>query len=447
MVCLRTWLAPWSAFSPALHLLAAFSRFCRVPLHFWSLFALAKHLSLRLPPRQRANWANPSTHCAGHSHLAHYGVLEYITTLYLAGDQMDGVRGNIMVCLSDFSSSNPMESVVAFSSVSSFLRASSTFLVTLQENNSTTVMLMTTMKWAGVGGGRALASCTHAIRDSGKLSFKALVDRFDACPRKALGHPTEVNVGRGLLGKASALRFLKLPVSEVRISERVSLSEFIALRSRRGRCIALSPSLTTPSGVTAEVRFKTVIFSKQTDVRPDSAYHLYQVHRYLLPLVLRVEEKTAPAPSYDVPWPLLDKYPDPTPSSSHRSGDPLKMLQDRPDLKARHFLATVDVFVAEDVALEELLAWVTVLIDHGLMTLSSFYMTVGCLFFVTVTHLAVLRMAFLCDVSQGRNLVVELRPEFRHYPEKRVDVHAAGLVVSGDEGVRQQEDCKVITDT
>ncbi|KAJ7153159.1 hypothetical protein C8R43DRAFT_950557 [Mycena crocata] len=45
--------------------------------------------------------------------------------------------------------------------------------------------------------------------------FKALVDRFDACPRKALGHPT--------------------PVSEVRISERVSLSEFIALRSRRGR--------------------------------------------------------------------------------------------------------------------------------------------------------------------------------------------------------------------
>ncbi|KAJ7153190.1 hypothetical protein C8R43DRAFT_950586 [Mycena crocata] len=71
----------------------------------------------------------------------------------------------------------------------------------------------------------------------------------------------QVHVGRGFLGKASRsvpwswflcqVRHCK-PVLEVRISERVSLSEFIALRSRRGRCIALSPSLTTPSGVTAE---------------------------------------------------------------------------------------------------------------------------------------------------------------------------------------------------
>ncbi|KAJ7153134.1 hypothetical protein C8R43DRAFT_1126974 [Mycena crocata] len=89
-------------------------------------------------PRSRADKAcasfrraNPWAHCGvldeiPHSHLAHYGVLEYITTLYLVGDQMDAVatcpslttgysQGTLlMVCLSDFSSSNPMESVVAF---------------------------------------------------------------------------------------------------------------------------------------------------------------------------------------------------------------------------------------------------------------------------------------------------------------------------------------------
>ncbi|KAJ7114611.1 hypothetical protein C8R43DRAFT_1138424 [Mycena crocata] len=48
--------------------------------------ALAKHLSLRLPPRQRANWANPSTHC---------GVFDEIPC------QPDTPTWRIMVCLSD----------------------------------------------------------------------------------------------------------------------------------------------------------------------------------------------------------------------------------------------------------------------------------------------------------------------------------------------------------
>ncbi|KAJ7153181.1 hypothetical protein C8R43DRAFT_950579 [Mycena crocata] len=356
--------------------------------------ALAKHMSLRLPPRQRANLANPSTHCAGHSHLAHYGVLEYITTLYLAGDQMDAVRGNIMVCLSDFSSSNPMESVVAFRSVSSFLRASSTFLVTLQENNATTVMLMTTMKWAGVGGGRALASCTH-----GKLLGTRPVSY-------------QVHVGRGLLGKASRsvpwswflcqVRHCK-PVSEVRISERVSLSEFIALRSRRGRCIALSPSLTTPSGVTAEgwsarrrgaadggegvlwgmriaqsaSRNQTTTFRMgvaRVDFSSSGSGAAQYRNEELWCRWRRGEQgglKGKPGPLRPVNtrskskvklndgphWSASDVVEKAAKKGATRSGDPLKMLQDRTDLKARHFLTTVDVFVAEDVALEELLAW------------------------------------------------------------------------------------------
>ncbi|KAJ7153165.1 hypothetical protein C8R43DRAFT_950564 [Mycena crocata] len=140
--------------------------------------------------------------------------------------------------------------------VSSFLRDSSTFLVTLQENNSTTVMLMTTMKWAGVGGGRSFASCTHAaqaIRDLGKLSFKTLVDRFDACPRKALGHPT------------------------------ISLHCVADV----GGVSTLPPSLTSPSGVTAEVRFTTVIFSKQKDVRPDSMYSVEPILVYVFNLEAR----------------------------------------------------------------------------------------------------------------------------------------------------------------
>ncbi|KAJ7153137.1 hypothetical protein C8R43DRAFT_1126977 [Mycena crocata] len=57
------------------------------------------------------------------------------------------------------------------------------------ENNSRTAMVKTTMKWAGVGGGQAFASCTHAIRDLVKLSLTALVDRCDACPRKHFGPP------------------------------------------------------------------------------------------------------------------------------------------------------------------------------------------------------------------------------------------------------------------
>ncbi|KAJ7153155.1 hypothetical protein C8R43DRAFT_1126992 [Mycena crocata] len=57
------------------------------------------------------------------------------------------------------------------------------------ENNSRTAMVKTTMKWAGVGGGQAFASCTHAIRDLVKLSLTALVDRCDPCPRKHFGPP------------------------------------------------------------------------------------------------------------------------------------------------------------------------------------------------------------------------------------------------------------------
>ncbi|KAJ7153124.1 hypothetical protein C8R43DRAFT_950526 [Mycena crocata] len=61
-------------------------------------------------------------------------------------------------------------------------------------------------------GRRSFASCTHAIRDLGKLSFKALVDRFDACPRKALGHPTVIqqSMSVGVSRKGVALRSLEL---------------------------------------------------------------------------------------------------------------------------------------------------------------------------------------------------------------------------------------------
>ncbi|KAJ7153186.1 hypothetical protein C8R43DRAFT_950583 [Mycena crocata] len=283
--------------------------------------------------------ANPSAHCAGHCHLAHYGVLEYIT-LYLAGagDQMDAVRGKSVLAgdmfqrpsfsLTSwtlprkiqgggmyytllegfFTSPKSMESVVAFPSLTSVtaqeklsvhygvLDDVSTFAPAghsiysahygvLEKYLDPTFHLRST-SWQrflvsagflyifGHFAGEQLKDGGGDDDEMGETGRQSGFHRLYSWPlspdsTRALGkllgtRPVsyQVHVGRGFLGKASRsvpwswflcqVRHCK-PVSEVRISERVSLSEFIALRSRRGRCIALSPSLTTPSGVTAEL--------------------------------------------------------------------------------------------------------------------------------------------------------------------------------------------------